>query len=127
MNARKTKMLFIYLAFKVTKTIPNFFWIEGTLTITCSSNSFSFSPSSLTHIFAYFWLPHQQMGSMAWNFVRIGDKKIFGNKPCTPPPLPPFLYNFHYVDFFCKKQKIIIKNHKSIVKPPFFIIFRKII
>jgi hypothetical protein len=46
-----------------------------------------------THIFAYFWLPHQQMGSMAGtfpmpdfnssytithrNFVRIGDKNFF--------------------------------------------------
>jgi hypothetical protein len=49
----------------------------------------------------YFWLPQQKMGSMAGTFtipefntsctitdgnlVRIGDKKIFGRKPCTPP------------------------------------------
>jgi hypothetical protein len=55
---------------------------------------FSFKRNSQkTHIFANFWLPHQQMGSMAGtfplpdfkssytithrNFVRIGDKHFF--------------------------------------------------
>jgi hypothetical protein len=56
----------------------------------------------------YFWLPQQKMGSMAGTFtipefnssytitdsnlVRIGDKKIFGKKPRTPP----LLSNFHF-------------------------------
>jgi hypothetical protein len=54
-----------------------------------------------THILAHFWLPHQQMGSMAGtfpmpvfnsshtithrNFVRIGDKK-FSRKYHEPLP-----------------------------------------
>jgi hypothetical protein len=49
----------------------------------------------------YFWLSQQKMGSMGGTFtipefnssytitdsnlVRIGDKKFFGKKPCTPP------------------------------------------
>jgi hypothetical protein len=53
-----------------------------------------------TQIFRYFWLPHQQMGSMTGafhmpefntsyaithrNFVRIGDKNLFSKKPRTP-------------------------------------------
>jgi hypothetical protein len=50
-----------------------------------------FTKKQKPHIFAYFWLPHQQMGSMARtfhmpdfnsscthrNFVRIGDKHSF--------------------------------------------------
>jgi uncharacterized membrane protein YobD (UPF0266 family) len=59
-----------------------------------------FTKNQKPHIFAYFWFPHQQMGSMARtfhmpdfnssctithrNFVRIGDKKIFSKKPRTP-------------------------------------------
>jgi hypothetical protein len=54
----------------------------------------------------YFWLPQQKMGSMGGTFtipefnssytitdsnlVRIGDKKFFEKKPCTP------LSNFHF-------------------------------
>jgi hypothetical protein len=49
----------------------------------------------------YFWRPQQKMGSVGGTFtipefnssytitdsnlVRIGDKNIFGKKPCTPP------------------------------------------
>jgi hypothetical protein len=52
-----------------------------------------FTKNQKTHIFAYFWLPHQQMGSMPETFpmpdfnssytithrslVRIGDKHFF--------------------------------------------------
>jgi hypothetical protein len=72
-----------------------------------SASLFSFKRNSQktkkTHILAHFWLPHQQMGSMAGtfpmpdfnsshtithrNFVRIGDKK-FSRKNHEPTSLP---------------------------------------
>jgi hypothetical protein len=69
----------------------------------------------------YFWLPQQKMGSMAGTFtipeintsytitdsnlVRIGDKKIFGRKPCTPP---------FYLIFTSENH---LNAHSSLIKP----------
>jgi hypothetical protein len=68
-----------------------------------------------------FWLPQQKMSSMAGTFtiteinsfysitdsnlVRIGDKKIFGRKPCTPP---------FYLIFTSENH---LNAHSSLVKP----------
>jgi hypothetical protein len=69
----------------------------------------------------YFWLPQQKMGSMAGTFtipefsssysitdsnlVRIGDKKIFGKKPRTPP---------FYLIFTSENH---LNAHSSLIKP----------
>jgi hypothetical protein len=72
-----------------------------------------------TQIFPYFWLPHQQMGSMTGtfpmpefnssyrithrNFVRIGDKKFFF------PKKPRTFYRF------CTPKKHL-NGHSSFIK-----------